>query len=83
MSGMAPLDAGSDLSIRGFGQASGAVRARRGVAALAGFVAVRGQSRARDAGVTAIGRGGCDANSKLVGPGRAALNENDIDDDED
>jgi len=52
------------------------------VAALAGFVAVRGQSRARDAGVTAIGRGGCDANSKLVGPGRAALNENDIDDDE-
>lgn len=30
MSEMAPLDAGFDLSIRGFGQASGGARARRG-----------------------------------------------------
>jgi hypothetical protein len=29
MSEMAPLDAGFDLSIRGFGQASGGARARR------------------------------------------------------
>jgi hypothetical protein len=29
MSGMAPLGAGFDLSIRGFGQASGGARARR------------------------------------------------------
>jgi hypothetical protein len=33
MSEMAPLGAGFDLSIRGFGQASGGVRARRGVTA--------------------------------------------------
>ena len=33
MSEMAPLDAGFDLSIRGFGQASGGARARRGVTA--------------------------------------------------
>jgi len=31
MSWMAPLDAGFDLSICGFGQASGGARARRGV----------------------------------------------------
>ena len=30
MSEMTPLDAGFDLSIRGFGQASGGARARRG-----------------------------------------------------
>ena len=30
MSEMAPVDAGFDLSIRGFGQASGGARARRG-----------------------------------------------------
>jgi hypothetical protein len=30
MSEMAPLDAGFDLSIHGFGQASGGARARRG-----------------------------------------------------
>jgi hypothetical protein len=30
MSGMTPLDAGFDLSFRGFGQASGGARARRG-----------------------------------------------------
>ena len=33
MSEMAPLDAGFDLSIRGFGQASGGARARRAVTA--------------------------------------------------
>src|SRR5262249_23032147 len=34
MSEMMPLDAGFDLSIRGFGQASGGARARRGVPAV-------------------------------------------------
>jgi hypothetical protein len=42
MSEMAPLGAGFDLSIRGFGQASGGARARREVTADARRSAVDG-----------------------------------------
>jgi hypothetical protein len=45
MSWMAPLDAGFDLSICGFGQASGGARARRVVTATS-----QTQRRARAAG---------------------------------
>ena len=49
MSEMAPLDAGFDLSIRGFGQASGGARARRGVTA-ASQTQRRGRAGSGDGG---------------------------------